>query len=71
MLKGVEVDPLSDVEVDPLSEVEISTLSPAEGHYGPITIERPLLRLKAHPNALNANLSNMKDFPNSDVPGLV
>jgi hypothetical protein len=42
LLKGVEVDPLSDVEVDPLSEVEISTLSPAEGHYGPITIETPL-----------------------------
>ena len=29
------------------------------------------LRLKAHPNVPNANLSNLNDFPNSDVPGLV
>ena len=29
------------------------------------------VRLKAHPNVPNANLSNLKDFPNSDVPGLV
>ena len=29
------------------------------------------LRLKAHPNVPNGNLSNLNDFPNSDVPGLV
>ena len=29
------------------------------------------LRLKAHPNVPNANLPNLNDFPNPDVPGLM
>ena len=29
------------------------------------------LRLKANPYVPNANLSNLNDFPYSDVPGLV
>ena len=29
------------------------------------------VRLKAHPNVPSANLSNLNDFPNSDIPGLV
>ena len=29
------------------------------------------VRLKAHPYVPNANLSNLNDFPSSDVPGLV
>ena len=29
------------------------------------------VRLKVHPYVPNANLSNLNDFPHSDVPGLV
>ena len=37
--------------------------SAAQGEY--------VVRLKAHPSVPNANLSNLKNFSNSDVPGLV
>ena len=29
------------------------------------------LRLKVHPNVPNANLPNLTDFPNPNVPGLI
>ena len=30
-----------------------------------------ILRLKVHPNVPNANLPNLTDFPNPNVPGLI